>query len=240
MKYPFRSHILPRFAVGAGLLGLALRFWLFATVDEKGLLPSRHFADTALYILSALVLLVLFLSTRTLVPRRLSRQSIRRSHISACIAGGLGLILNAVFILLKSPARLALIATVTSLAGGMIMFIMAYLYVANRRISYVLPAAVTVVLMLDVVAQCQVWGAVPQLQEYFFPLMASIFLILTAFYKTTFMARRPKPIRLAFYSQAALYFCLLSLNSQQRLLYLGMLFWAAVQIYPCTMMKKKV
>lgn len=240
MKYPFRSHILPRFTVGAGSLGLILRIWLFSATDEKGLLPRGHFADSSLYILTALVLVVLLLSTRKLTPRHLSKQSVRLSNTYACILAGVGLILTGVLTMSNSPARLAWVATVGSLLGGLVMLLMAFLYATRRRIHYSLPAIITIVLMLDAVTQCQVWGAVPQLQEYCFPLLASVFLIFTAYYKTSFVARRPKPKSLAFCSQCALFFCLLSLNSSQWLLYASMLCWAAVQIYPCTVFKKKV
>ena len=222
MKSPFRSHILPLFAVLSGLLGLLLRIWLFLMTDEKGLLPADHFAGSALFVLSAIAIAVIFLATRDLTPRQLHRHTIRRYNIPAYLAGGFGFILNAVFVLLKSPVRLALVATAGSLLGGIIMF------------------CITVAFMLDAVAQCQVWGSLPQIQEYFFPLMASIFLVLTAYERTLFSARKPRPKRLAFYSQSAVFFCTVSLHSSQWILYLGMLFWAAAQIYPCTATKKKV
>ena len=69
MKHPFRSHILPFFTMGAGGLGLVLRLYLFSNMDENKLLPAGHWADTSLYILSALALGVLFLATRELAPR---------------------------------------------------------------------------------------------------------------------------------------------------------------------------
>ena len=64
MKNPFRFSILPYFTMGAGGLGLALRVWLFSATDEKSLLPAGHPADAALYILTALVLGILFLAAR--------------------------------------------------------------------------------------------------------------------------------------------------------------------------------
>lgn len=239
MKHPFRSNILPLFTMGAGGLGFALRIWLFSAVDEKGLLPKGHPADYALYILTALVLGILFLATRELQPRRISRKFVRMSGVCAYAFGGLGLILTAVLQLSGSSARLAGIAMVSCIVGGLIMFFMAVLKFNRKRLPYWLPAILTVVLMLDTVAQCQVWGAVPQLQEYFFPLLASVFLILCAYYKTTYAAKKGDTKLLAFFSQGALFFCCLSLNADQWPLYLGMLFWAAVQLYPCILMKKE-
>jgi len=240
MKYPFRSHILPRFTIGAGILGLLLRLWLFSAEDDKGLLPTSHFAGVTLYILSAFVLLVLFLSTRKLTPRRVSRQFVRLSTTYSCLLGGLGLALNAAFQLSSSEVRLAWLATAASLAGTLVMVVMAILCFTRKRIPYIFPAFISVVMALEAIAQCQAWGAEPQVQIYFFPLLASVFLILTAYCNTLMTARQPIAKRLAFFSQGALYFCILSLNSSQWMLYLGMLFWAASQIYPCTRFKKKV
>ena len=240
MKNPFRSHILPYFTIGAGVLGLLLRLWLFSAVDEKGLLPTGHFADAMLYILSGIVLLVLFLATRTLSPRRISKQFFRFSTACGCLLGGLGLALNAAFQLSSSSVRLAWLATAISMAGAVVMILMAILRFTRKRIPYTLPAFICLVMAIETIAQCQVWGAEPQVQKYFFPLLASIFLILTAFHRTESAVKQSASRSLVFFSQGALYFCILSLNSRQWMLYLGMLFWAAVQMYPCIRFKKKV
>lgn len=240
MKHPFRSNILPLFTMGAGGLGFALRLWLFSATDEKGLLPAPHFADTALYILTALVLGILFLSTRELTPRRISKKAVRLGCTCGYLLGGLGLIANALISLSSSNARLAVLATVASVIGGFAMFYMALLKFARKRQPYWLSAVLTVVLMLEAVAQCQIWGAEPQLQVYFFPLLASVFLILTAYQNTMLAAKQGKRKLLAFLSQSALFLCCLSLNSPQWPMYFGMLFWAAAQLYPCIHVKKEM
>ncbi len=240
MKNPFRSHILPRFPICAGIIGLLLRFWLFSAEDAKGLLPRGHFADTALYVLSAIVMLVLFLSTRKLTPRRISKKSIRFPTTCACMLGGLGLSLNAAYLLANSTAKLAWLSTAASFIGVLIMVVMAILCFSYKQISYSMFAMLAVVLALITIAQGQAWGAEPQFQKYFFPLLASIFLLLTAYYRAVLATRQPVARRLAFFSQAALYFCILSLKSSHWMFYSGMLFWAASQIYPSTCLKRKV
>ena len=239
MKHPFRSSILPYFTMGAGGLGLALRLWLFSKMDENSLLPTGHIADTALYILCALTLGILFLATRELKPQRISRQFVRICGTCAYLTGGLSLILTAILKLPASNARLAWLAVAASLVGGLAMLFMAALKFARKRLPYWLPAILTVVLMLDTVTQCQIWGAVPQLQIYFFPLLASIFLVLSAYYKTVFAAKQTGTQKLAFCSQGALFFCCLSLNTAQWPLYLGMMLWSAVQIFPCILTQKE-
>ena len=239
MKHPFRSHILPFFTMGAGGLGLVLRLYLFSNMDENKLLPAGHWADTSLYILSALTLGVLFLATRELAPRRVNKQFLQICGTCAYLLGGFSLILSAALSLPVSHAKLGWLAVSASLVGGLAMVFMAALKLARKRLPYWLPAILTVVLMLNTVTQCQVWGAVSQLQVYFFPLLASIFLILSAYHKTIFAAKHTNTRLLAFFSQGALFFCCLSLNTTQWYMYFGMMLWAVVQIYPCILTKKE-
>lgn len=238
MKHPFRSHILPHFTVGAGVIGLVLRFWLFSAIDEKGLLPVGHPLDSILYILTALTLGILFLATREPIPRKVKPNQQRFLGALAYVLGGLGLICDCLMQFSGVTVRLAGVAMIGGIAGGIVMFCIAVLLLLGKKIPYPLCAALTVVLMLDTVAQCQVWGSEPQLQAYFFPLMASICLILSSYQATTLAAGQGKLRLLAFFSQSALFFCCLSLNTAQWPLYLGMLLWAAVQLYPCITRKE--
>lgn len=232
MKHPFRSNLLPIFPTAAGVLGLCLRLWLFSDVDAKGLLPAKHFADAALYILAAITLIILFLATQELTPRRINKQFFHLSGMIGCLMGGLGMILTGIVQFFSGSARFSSVAAMAGIVGGVVLLGMAVLKYFRKRLSYGLYAVLTVCLMLDTVAQCQVWGSVSQLQEYFFPLMASIFLILSAYHATFYAARQGKPKLLVFFSQGALFFCFLCLNTAHWSLYLGMLFWAAAQLYP--------
>lgn len=232
MKHPFRSHILPYFTMGAGGLGLCLRLWLFSAVDEKGLLPQKHPAEMLLFVLTGITLLILFLATRKLQPSRLPRKTVRISAAASHVIGGLGLILAAVTDFSAGVVSLGKVAMIACFVGGLALFFSAFLIACKKKPPYWLYAIVTGVLMLDAVAQCQVWGAVPQLQEYFFPLLATIFSILTAYYATALAARMGNRQHLAFFSQGALFFCCLSLNTNQWPMYLGLLFWTGVQLFP--------
>ena len=238
MKHPFRSHILPLFTMGAGGLGFALRLWLFSAVDEKGLLPAKHPAGTLLFLLSAAVLGILFLASRHIEPRTVNRKALRPVSATACLLGGLGLIFNTMTIM-GSTSKLTVPALILNLAGGLVMLFMAFLKFRGKKLPYWLPAALTAVLMVTTVAQCQVWGTEPQLQVYFFPLMASIFLILTAYQKTALLARSGKRSLLAFFSQSAAFFCCLSFNSFHKFFYCGLFLWAALQIFSCLPHKKE-
>lgn len=239
MKQLLRSRSLPLFPAAAGVLGLLLRLWLFSAIDEKGLLPDRHFADTAVFLLTAVVLGLLFLITRKPMSRPVRKGVPALAGILGCALGGIGFLCTGLRNFSAYSARFSGIAVLAGIVGGLVLLAMAVLKYFRKRVHYGFPAILTVCLMLDTAAQCQVWGAASQLQEYFFPLMASIFLILTAYHATFLAARRGKPKWLAFFSQGALFFSCTCLNTTHWTLYLGMLFWAASQLYPCIRKRKE-
>ena len=165
MKHPFHSRILPWFPLGAGAVGLLLRFWLFSATDEKGLLPAGHFADPALYLLTALTLGILFLATRQLHSRKIAKVAFRYIGAFSCLIGACGLGYTGMMHFFTGTVRLSTVAAIASMLGALALLIMALLHYAHLKAPYWLNAIVTMILMLDTVAQCQVWGAVPQLQD---------------------------------------------------------------------------
>lgn len=238
MKHPFRSNILPFFTMGAAGLGFVLRLWLFSAIDEKGLLPANHPAGVLLFLLSAIVLGILFLATRKLRPGSISKLP-RGCHMAAGLMGCIGLVLNTFLDAASKVSGLPVVTMILSIAGGLALVAMGLLEFRRKKRPYWLSAIVTACLMVQTVAQCQVWGAEPQLQVYFFPLMASIFLILAVYHKTVFLARKSNRSNLAFFSQAAAFFCCLSFNSEHSVFYMGMFLWALLQISLCLPRKKE-
>lgn len=239
MKHPFRSNLLPVFPAATGILGLLLRIWLFSAIDENGLLPAKHAADSGLFILTAITLGVVFLATRNLEDCRIPKGFLHLSGILGCALGGAGLFWVGFDAFSHGSARFSHISAIICVIGGLVLLSMAVLLFLRKRIPFGFSAVLTVCLMVNTVVQCQVWGTCPQLQEYFFPLMASIFLVLSAYQATCLAADRPNGNLLAFFSQGAVFFCCVCLRDAQWPLYLGMLFWAAAQLYPCVYEKRR-
>lgn len=233
MKHPFRFSILPYFTMGAGGIGLCLRLWLFSATDEKGLLPASHPADTLLYILCALVLAIVFLASRESCVTPFRR---RFRQIAETAGNAVGCVCLLLYALTRSGNILTLCACI---AGSIVLLLAAILAWQKKPLSYRLSAVLTVVLMVCTVSQCRAWGAIPQLQHYVFPLLASVFSILTAYHRTTLAAGYGKRRNLAFFSQGALFLCCLSLNSDP-LLYLGLAGWVTVQLFVCYHTKKEL
>ena len=239
MKHPFRSHILPFFTVGAGGLGFALRLWLFSAYDEKGLLPAKHPAGTLLFLLSAVVLGILFLATRKLESRSIDKKALCPINTVACLLAGIGLMVSTVSSLDSTFEKLELVALVLNLAGALTMFLMAFFEFRGKKLVYWQPAVLTIVLMVNAIALCRVWGKEPQVQVYFFPMLASVFLMLTAYQKTALLLNKAKRSLLAFFSQSAAFFCCLSFVGQYKIFYCGLFLWAVRQIFSCIPRKKE-
>lgn len=232
MKNLFRPHILPWFTLGAGGVGLALRIWLYANVDEKGLLPTNHPAALLIYILTALVFIVLFLSVRQLRPMtkyaRLFPAGIGRAV--GCAAGAAGILSAALFRFFNGAGVLGILTVVIGAAAAISLAYTAFLRLKGRRPFFLLHAVLTVFLMLYTVCQCQIWGSEPEVQAYFFPLLACIALMLTGYYLSVLDTRRGSRQWLVFFDQAALFCCCLSLNGENRLFYLGMAVWLTLDL----------
>ena len=88
-------------------------------------------------------------------------------------------------------------------------------------------ALVTVYLMFHLVSQYRLWSSESQLLIYFFPLMASIFLMLSAYHSAVLDLRKESRSGFVFFSQAALFFCMISIYSQSWLFYTTMSLWLA-------------
>ena len=235
MKHPFRFSLLPCLTLGAGAVGLCLRLWLFSATDAKGLLPHFHVADPLLYLLTALTLAGIFLACRQRSASPLRPGLLRLWCLLGDALGGLCLLLAIVL----NRCGSTMVGSVGCLLCALAMLLTALWRLGRKAIPYWLFALLTAALMLCTISQCRDWGTEPQLQAYFFPLMASVFAILAAYQRTLMAAGQRRARSLAFFSQSCLYFSILSLNTHQWPLYLGLLFWSSALIIPCYRTKKE-
>lgn len=228
MKKLIKPASLPIFTLSAGILGLVLRAWLFfGGTDEKGLLVSSHPANALTFILTAVVLVVLLLCIRPLHAVGRYHKLFPRTKFPAvgCVVAAVGIAwVNLRDLNLRTDA-----ITMISLFLGILAFI-SLLVLASCRFKRVRPAfflhmVVTVYLMFHLISQYRLWSAEPHLQVYFFPLLASVFLMLTGYHNSVLDARKSDRKWFVFCNQGALYCCCLSLWGDSWLFYLTMGFW---------------
>lgn len=220
---------LPFFTLLAGLIGFALRLWLFGTgVDEKGLLIANHPAGILVWILTALVMAVLALGVRKLTA--VSRYSLLfPSSVFAgigCILGAAGILYVNIRELLQVRDAITVVTLILGVVAAVALVLLGACRWQGKRPAYWLQSAMTVYFMLHLVSQYRLWSAEPQLQVYFFPLLASVFLMLTAYHGAVLDAGKKGNRRwYVFGSQSALFFCCLSLQGASWPFYLTMALW---------------
>lgn len=224
---------LPFFTLAAGLLGMILQFVLNRSgVDEKGLLVTGHFAGIALYILSALVLAGLVLAIRGL--QNISRYS-RLFHPSVyafagCILAAAGVVISAILGRLELQDTVTLFVTVFGAVAAVCLVFIGIHRLKGKQPHYLFHAGVTVYLMFQLVALYRHWSPEPQLLLYFFPLLAAVFLMITAYQAACLDAMHGSRRWYVFCNQAAVFFCCLSLFSDYWLFYLAMGLWAGTNL----------
>lgn len=228
MKKMIKPSILPIFTLAAGILGLGLRVWLFfGGTDRKGLLVASHPANALTFILTALVLAALFLFIRPLNAVDRYQKLFPRAKFPAagCVAAAVGI----AWVNLRDLNMRTDAITMISLFLGILAFISLLILACCRfkriRPVFFLHMVVTVYLMFHLISQYRLWSAEPQLQVYFFPLLSSVFLMLTGYHNAVLDARKSDRKWFVFCNQGALYCCCLSLWGDSWLFYLTMGFW---------------
>ena len=101
-----------------------------------------------------------------------------------CVAGGAGIVLTGI---LEKPAQAEivwLLSLVTGCIACVCLLVIGYGRLKGRKPHYLLHCAVTVYFVVHLVSKYRSWSSEPQLQVFFFPLLAGVFLTLAAYQRT--------------------------------------------------------
>ena len=229
----FKPSFLPGLTVIAGVLALVLRILLQVTgIDEKGLLVAGHFAGVALYILTALFLVVLFLCVWSVNNLNRYSKLFPPSLLGAagCVFAAVGVLYTGAEQIFRQSDILTLITALVAVVAAVCLVRIGMLRQKGQRPSYLLYTAVTLYLMLHLVCQYRFWSPESQFLLYFFPLLASVFLTLTAYQATCMTAKKGIRWQYVFFNQAALFFCFVALISRYWVFYLAMGLWAGTNL----------
>lgn len=234
MKKLFRFRTLPLFTIGAGGLGLALRIWLFSSsVDEKGLLIAGHPANALSFILTALTLLVLFLCS--LDPHPQMEKTVFNTPVAAmigCGAAAVGILATSVEELLRRAEPVTITCCALGVLAAAALVLSGVLQLRSMKPAWWLQLPVVLFFMFHMISQYRFWSAEPEVQQFFFQLLASLFLMLSAYHRIATDAGKPEPRRYLFTSQAALFFCCMSCAGSSPLFYLTCGAWLLTQALP--------
>ena len=235
MKRYLKPAYLPVAVLGTGILACLFRLWLFAIgKDDRGLLSVGTFPDAMSWIVTALAIALIFLSTRNL------RGGNKYGYnFPASVPAAIGMALAAVSFSISSVVDLSAgtdtIGTVSAFLGFLAtasLLFLAYCRMQGKHLSVIFHGIVCFYLMLYLVSHYRLWSSAPQLQTYAFELLAIVFVMLACYQRAAFDAGRGSRQAYTLFSMAALYFCVATLpGCDNAAFFLGCAVW--MYFTPC-------
>ena len=230
MKISVKPNLLKYLVLGAGVLGLVLRWLLYAAgTDDQGLLEQNHPARYLLWILSAAVLAGTFLLTRKITGPEQYSDCFHTSALSStgCLAAAVCILITTVSEMATPPDSVQLLVRILGFAAIAVLAVAGFSRLIGVRPFFLFYAALCVYFAVRMVCQYREWSSDPQLQDYCYQLLAGVALMLTAYHHAAFGADMGSHKDQWFFSLAAVYLCCLSLaGPQNQLFYLGCGIWA--------------
>lgn len=229
VKKYLKLEYLPYFTLGLGLIGLVLRIILYTGgTDGKGLFISGHPAGTLVFILTAVALLTALLRVlplkRTPVYKKLFPPALL--PFIGCLVAGAGILAVDFYELMQKADMVTIISFVVGLLATGCLLYVGYCRYLGIHPGFLFRAVVTVYFIVHLISQYRLWNSEPQLQAYFFHLLASVFLMLSAYYRAALDAGIGNRRQYAFTNQAALFLCCLASIGESGVFYMAMAFWS--------------
>ena len=216
---------LPFITLGAGLLGFVLRLWQLNTRTDAGFILRGHISGILLAILTAIFLVAVALASRPLVQANKYDFNFPASVYGAagCIAGAACFALTSILAFINKESTV--VAIVGLVAAGALVFA-GKCRLEGQHPSALFHIVICVYLVLRLLALYRMWSADPQLADYCYPLLAMVFLMLTAYHRATFNANFGQRRSYTLFNLAAVYFCFLSVAGPKDIFfYLGAGCW---------------
>lgn len=227
MRHTSHSGIFPWLTVFSGILGFALQFWLLSSRDAKGLLPHNHIAGILSFLLLAFTLAAIFLLLRKSRFSPHYERCFPRSVFAAAGSAAGALAMGYSVFTQPSMGLFRILMPVLGIISVCALLVLAYCQLKGLRPHYLFSCAVTFYFVIRNLLYCRHWGTEPQMVLYFFPLMASIFLLLTCYFRAELDAKAGNFRRYAFFNQAALFCCCLCVPGENGIFYLLCALWMA-------------
>ena len=228
------SHLAAGFTLGAGIVGLILRLWLFLFgFDESRLPVAGHPANLCCWLLAAAGFIGIFLITRTLPAHPQHREEFPSSGAALpanlVAAGGL---LYGTWLDLQSRRdvfSLIVAAVAVAAAAGLIVFAVNIRKGQSASLVFSLP--LNLYFILHLISQYRRWSWISSAQIYGFPLLASVMLMLACYQRTALFCGLASPRTYLRFSYFAALFCFLSIPGPNWCYYLCMSIWMLTSPY---------
>ena len=224
MKKILNPKLLPLIVILCSILGLGLRFWTLGSgPDEKGLYPSQPLAWTLLWLFTAGVFALIFLTAS-----RLKKPGSFEDNYPASIPAAVGTAIAAVSFLvgggqlfLEKKDVLDIITALLGVASGGVLLPAAYARLKGSKPFFLFHGIPCLYLALKVFNQCQVWSNEPQIGTFVFPFLASLGVMLALYQRTCFDVGLGNRRLSVLWSLGSVYLCIIAMLSFQDQLFYG-------------------
>ena len=219
MKQLSKQQLPAIICTAAGLLGLVLQVWLLRSIDEKGLLTPSHPGALLTGFLSAAVMVLLAVRSFRNKPT---------CHFDSSPVSGIGMLITAAGIASGTWTLIASVSLLPTILLGILGFLSvvctvfaALMRFKKLRVHPMLYCPVIVFFILVLVCMYRQWSGEPELLRYCYPLLALVFLMLTAYQRAAVKAGISDGCQYLFFSRGALFFCLLAIPASSLRVMLG-------------------
>lgn len=219
-----RLRIFPWVTLFAGIIGLALRCWLFSGVDRKGLIPQNHIAEMLCFILLAVILGVCLPAMKHISSATAGNSNFA---VAGSIVGAAAMVFSGCF--LTEKALFPLLLCAFSVVIGIALLFDACGHIkgkpANPWIHYICMSF----MVLRIMFSCRGWSGETQVQRFVFELLAALFFLLALYYRAQIFIGGTGRKQYLLFTQAALYCFCLCLANTDFLFSLGAAVWLTAE-----------
>ncbi len=224
----FKPKWIPFISVGAGALGLCLQLWLFGTgIDSRGLLRPEHPANILSFAVLALTLGALYLCLRPLSGKPAYEKLFPKSifPLLGSVLGAAGIFYTVLSDVTLLQNNLAVLCCITGTLAALGMLAGGALRLRSKKPHVLCHGFVALYLMVHLICRYRDWSTESELQKFFFPLLACVFLMLTAYYRAALDNLTGSRRWFVFFNYSSVFLCLGALHSENWPFYLGFAIW---------------
>ena len=232
MRQFLSPRLLPYISFTAGLLtagGMGLLHT--AGEDAQGLFPATHIGWILACLIAAVGLALVACLSWGLGGKFRYRKLFAPSGSAAAgtFAAAIGFAVSGIADITGHGDIYGTVCGFSCVISAVALLFLAYCSRTGQRPAYFIRSTVTVSLMLRLICRFRHWTD-PQLETYLFPLLASVFLMLACYHRTTLDADECSRRAYVFTSQAAVILCFGAVFSDSWLFYLTAALWMGLDI----------
>lgn len=235
-----KTTILPLCTAFLGAVGILFRFWNgSAGTDPEGLVISGHPSTIAMLVLllgvaAILAVFAIFMDKTPTTPGKSTAGAV------GCYIGALGLLITAFseFGTMSATEQVGIsqIAGLLSILFGFgsvaVLVLMGNCRSKGKSMNIWAYAVIVVFFVFHLLQQYQLWTRQPQLRDYLFPLLGSVCIMLATYHRACKDLGQPAQWQYFIFSQAALFFSMMSISGQSWVFYLSMAAWMLLDSLP--------